>query len=33
MASLPGSDSESKYFGAERSFANIEITANFWSEG
>jgi hypothetical protein len=33
MASLPGSDSESRYFGADRSFEKIEITANFWREG
>lgn len=33
MASLPGSDSESRCFGADRSFEKIEITANFCSEG
>lgn len=33
MASLPGSESESRYFGADRSFEKIVITANFWSDG
>jgi hypothetical protein len=33
MASRPGSDSESRCFGADRSLEKIEITANFWSEG
>ena len=33
MASLPVSESESTYFGADRSFEKIEITAYFWSDG
>lgn len=33
MARLPGSDSGSRWLGADRSFEKMESTASFWSAG